>query len=220
MDVLRGAQPHKPEGVNYQAILTGFNVMARVARRDIDEVWVFSFPHAGFYESTMGGAGAFWCNAPPMPGTAGCPRRFVVMGFSFERGVGEMLEAFGHRAESILTKLFEKKTGDDNLYARFSRYDKLAPGKAEVGTIHFAPNSQRDYEWDNPGRVMSNCYDWLNFPRFQGDVREVGPEEWGGGEIRAHHRWWLQHLPKMAGRTGGVVNSWWQYILDPNLVNL
>ncbi|MEZ0395552.1 MAG: hypothetical protein ABWK53_03850 [Anaerolineales bacterium] len=220
LEVMRGAPPHKPEEIDYQAILTGYNVLPRIAKREIDEVWLFGFPHAGFYESCMGGAGAFWCNAPPLRNTARCPRRFVVMGFSFERSVGEMLEAFGHRAEAILSKVFEKATGEANLYARFSRYEKNAPGKAAVGTIHFAPNSQREYDWGNPTKVLSECYDWLNFPEFRGDLREVDANEWGGGDIRAHHRWWLAHLPKVAGRTAGVANNWWQYIMDPNLVNL
>lgn len=220
LEVIHGAAPYKPETIDYRAILTGYNVLSRVVKGEIDEVWLFGFPHAGFYESCMGGAGAFWCNAPPLTGTAGCPRRFIVMGFSFERGVGEMLEAFGHRAESILTKVFEKASGEANLYARFSRCEKTAPGKASVGTIHFAPNSQREYDWNNPAKVMSDCYDWLNFPKFQGDVREVDAGEWGGGDIRAHHRWWLAHLPKVAGRTAGVANNWWQYIMDPNRVGL
>ena len=34
------------------------------------------------------------------------------------------------------------------------------------------------------------------------------------------HSWWMKHLPKVAGRTSGVANNWWQYIMDPNLVNL
>ncbi|MBN2385768.1 MAG: hypothetical protein JXB85_02025 [Anaerolineales bacterium] len=220
MNVLRGGQPYKPEGVDYLAILTGLNVLPRVVKREFDEVWIFSFPHAGFYESTMGGAGAFWCNAPPLSGTGGCSRKFVVMGFSVERGIGEMLEAFGHRAESVLTKVFEKTSGEANLYSRFSRYDKRAPGKAEVGTIHFAPNSEREYDWKNARKVMSNCYDWLNFPKFQNDVREVNLKDWGGGDIQAHHKWWLAHLPKVAGRTNGVANNWWQYVMDPGLVNL
>jgi hypothetical protein len=210
--------PHAPDEADYQAILTAFNVLPRVAAREIDEVWLFGFPHAGFYESVMAGQGAFWCNAPPLAGTAACPRRFVIMGFSYERGVGEMLEAFGHRAEAILTRVFAQTQGEANLFERFCRYDRVAPGKAEVGTIHFAPNSTRDYEWGNPHPVLSNCYDWLNFPNFIGDVRLVEASEWGGGDIRLHHLWWLKHLPKTAGRTSGVVNNWWQYIMDPNLV--
>jgi hypothetical protein len=218
--VKNGQAPHQPDMADYQALLTGLNILPRIAGRDVDEIWLMGFPYAGFYESIMGGALAFWCNANPLAGTAACERKFVVMGFSYERGVGEMLHSFGHRCESILTKAFEKTRGDVNLYARFSRYDKMAPGQAEVGQIHFAPNSEQDYDWNNPHMVASNCYDWYNFPDFKNDVREVNASEWGNGDIYAMHSWWLKHLPKVAGRTSGVANNWWEYIMDPNLVNL
>ena len=219
LDVLHGAAPpHTPQEVDYQAILTQFNILQRVADNKIDEVWVFAFPHAGFYESIMGGRGAFWCNAPVLKNTSQCPRRFVLMGFSYERGVGEMLESFGHRAESIMTKTFERLSGDANLWQRFTRYDKIASGRAEVGNIHFAPNSKQDYDWNNPRMVASNCYDWYNFPNFTSDVRQVNASEWGSGNIRLHHQWWLKHIPKVAGRINGIHNNWWQYIMDPNRV--
>jgi hypothetical protein len=222
MDVLRGAaQPHSPQEVDYTAILTRFNILPKIARGEIDEVWMFAFPHAGFYESSMGGAGAFWCNAPPLKDTAQCPRRFVVMGFNYERGNGEMLESFGHRAESIMNKTFEKLVGNANLWQRFIRYDKVAPGKAACGNVHFAPNSERDYDWNNPRTVPSECDDWLlNFPNFKGVVREVTASEWGNGEIRAHHRWWLKRFPHTTGRQNGIHNAWWQYMIDPNKVNV
>jgi hypothetical protein len=232
----RTAAPHKPDMVNYQAILTSLNILPRIATREIDEVWIFNFPYAGFYESIMGGEGAFWCNANPLTGTAGSSRKFIIMGFNYERGVGEMLEAFGHRAESLVAKAFNCQEFVDwtyqpnrtpatvgatlNLFQKFLCFDQIAPGKSGVGNIHYAPNSLHGYEWNNPRRVMSNCHDWYNFPHFQNDIREVGPEEWGGGDMRSHHEWWLKHLPRVAGRTEGVANNWWQYIMDPNLVNL
>ncbi len=222
MDVIRGAaRPHEPAGADYNAIFTRFNFLPKIASGEIDEVWIFAFPHAGLYESIMGGKDAFWCNAPPLKGAETCPRRFVTMGFSYERGVGEMLEAFGHRAESILLKTFERLVGNANLWQRFSRYDQAAPGKAACGTVHFAPNSERDYDWNNPRKVLSECGDWLaNFPNFKGGefVREVTSAEWGSGEIRAHHAWWLKHFPHTVGRQNGIHNNWWQYLIDPNKV--
>jgi hypothetical protein len=221
-DVIRGAaSPHMPQEVDYNAIIAQHNILARVARNEIDEVWVFAFPHAGFYESTMGGPGAFWCNAPPLKYSTASKRRFVIMGFSYERYVGEMLESYGHRTESILDRTFSKLTGDANLWKRFIRHEKTAPGRAACGNIHFAPNSQQDYDWNNPTPVRSECYDWqLNFPNFKGDIRTVGPSEWGNGEIRAHHTWWFSHIPKVAGRKNGIHNNWWQYITDPNRVSV
>ncbi len=220
MNVLRGAvPPHMPQEVNYNAIINQFNILQRVARNEIDEVWTFGFPHAGFYESIMGGPGAFWCNAPPLKNTEASKRRFVIMGFSFERYVGEMLEAYGHRAESIMEKTFSKLSGEANLWKRFMQYEKIAPGKAACGNIHFAPNSQQDYEWNNLTPVKSECYDWqLNFPNFKGDVRMVGASEWGSGEIRAHHKWWFNHFPRVAGRRNGIHHNWWQYVAAPQNV--
>lgn len=220
MDVLRGVRPpHVPQGVDYSTIFSKYNILQRVAIHEIDEVWVFGYPHAGFYESAMGGPGAFWCNAPPLKNTEAGKRRFVVMGFSYERYIGEMLEAYGHRAESIMEKTFSKLSGDANLWQRFIRYDKIAPGKAACGNIHFAPNSQQDYDWSNTSVVQSECHDWLlNFPNFKGDVRPVGPSEWGNGDMRKHHIWWFNHFPRVAGRKNGIHNNWWQYVVNPNNV--
>ncbi|HLO17162.1 MAG TPA: hypothetical protein VK206_20180 [Anaerolineales bacterium] len=221
LNVVRGVtRPYMPQEANYHAIIERFDILERIASNEIDEVWIFNFPHAGFYESIMGGPGAFWCNAPPLKNTEASGRRFVIMGFSYERGVGEMLENMGHRAESILEKTFAQLTGEQNLWKRFIRYQKTAPGRAAVGNIHFAPNSQRDYDWNNPHPVRSECDDWLyNFPNFKGVVRTVTAAEWGNGDIREHHKWWFRHLPKVAGIQNGISNNWWQYMMNPNHVN-
>ncbi len=222
LDVLQGkVSAHSPSEVDYYAILNQHKILQRVARNEIDEVWIFGFPHAGFYESTMGGPGAFFCNAPALKNTSASQRRFVVMGFSFERYIGEMLEAYGHRAESIMERTFGKLSGEANLWKRFIRYEKSAPGKSACGNIHFAPNSQTDYDWNNPTPVISECYDWqLNFPKFKGDKRIVASSEWGNGDIRAHHKWWFSHFPRMAGRKNGIHNNWWQYVVKPQQVIL
>ncbi len=221
LDVLnKVTPPYEPQDVDYHAILEDFNIVERVENSEIDEVWVFAFPYAGFYESIMAGKDAFWCNAPPLAGTSHISRRFVIMGFSYERGVGEMLEAFTHRVESHMEKTFVGTHGNGNLWERYTRYDKKNPGQAEMGNVHFAPNSERDYDWGNPKFVPSNCYDWYNFPYFRGDVRQVNASEWGNGDIRIHHQWWLKHIPHVAGRLNGVHNNWWQYILDPNKITV
>jgi hypothetical protein len=222
LSVLRGqSTPHNPSEVDYYAILNKHNVLQRVASNEIDEVWIFAFPHAGFYESAMAGPGAFWCNAPALKNTDSSKRRFVVMGFSFERYIGEMLEAYGHRAESIMEKTFGKLSGDANLWKRFIRYEKTSAGKSACGNVHFAPNSQVDYDWNNPTPVVSECYDWqLNFPNFKGDKRIVASSEWGSGDIREHHKWWFNHFPRVAGRKNGIHNNWWQYVVNPQQVIL
>lgn len=222
IDVMRGVnRPYMPQEANYYQIIDQFHLLERVAQNEIDEVWIFNFPHAGFYESIMAGPGAFWCNAPPLKGTEASLRRFVIMGFSYERGVGEMLENLGHRTESIMQKTFEHLRGEENLWERFTRYEKISPGRAALGNVHFAPNSDRDYDWNNPSTVVSECDDWLyNFPHFKGVSRKVTARDWGSGDTRKHHLWWLTHVPKTAGRRNGIHNNWWQYFMNPNHVNV
>ena len=208
---------HQPDTVDYEAIIAEFDLLKRVDSDQIDEVWMFGFPYAGFYESRMVGPDAFWCNAPAMPRT-NVARRFVIMGFNYERGVGPMLESFGHRVESHLKHTWRERRGEDNLWERFIRHEKTAPGQAGCGTMHYAPNSEIDYDWGNPNKVLSNCDDWLNFPSFRGVVRRVNATEWGNGDMRAHHKWWFKHLPRTSGHTRGIANNWWWYGIDPNAV--
>jgi len=209
---------HQPDLVDYGQLLRQFGIVEKVTRGDIDETWLMAFPYAGYYESTMGGPEAFWCNSPPLHDTGHVSRRFVVMGFNYERGVGEMMEAFGHRAESIMTRVVAGTASNDNLWERFTRYDGKYPGAAEVGNMHFAPNSTRDYDWGNRRFVESTCDNWYEFPELSGARRRVNSHEWGGGDIRLHHAWWFRHLPHVDGKTGDLLNNWWPYILDPDRV--
>ncbi len=227
---------HDPDAVNYNAILDEFNLLARAASDEFDEVWLFGGPYFGFNEATMAGTGAFFVNGGPIPNTESCPRRFVVMGFNYERGVGEMLEDLGHRTEYTLGHLFGVRSfvdaaygrpphflqspGGPNEFERMLSFDLIAPGRSNLGTLHYAPNSAGDYDWGNPRPVRSCADDWLQFPQLPDppNFRTVTSAAWGSGDMRAHHKWWFQRLPKAAGLTDGIANNWWSYVVDPNLV--
>lgn len=209
---------HMPDEVDYHRLLSEFDILRKVQQGEIDEVWLFGFPYGGYYESVMAGPGAFWCNAPPLPRTNASTTRFVIMGFNYERGVGEMLESFGHRSESIMARVFREKEDETNLWKRFTRYHKTHPGQAEVGNIHFAPNSQRDYDWGNTRLVPSFCDNWYDPHGHRRPARMVNCREWGNGDIRLHHMWWFRHLPHFPGSSGGISHNWWLYLLDPSQV--
>jgi len=210
---------HQPDNVDYEAIIQQFNLIPQIETGVIDEVWLFGFPYGGFWESTMAGNGAFFCNSDPVPNTEDCPRRFIIMGFNYERGVGCMLEDFGHRTESIMRHVYRHKKGDSNLWQQFIQYDKIAADSSGCGNVHFAPNSEKDYDWGNERFVTSNCDDWYNFPNFKGLSRKVNCAEWGNGDMRAHHKWWFNHIPRVEGNTDGVLNNWWFYLVDCNNVD-
>jgi len=205
---------HEPDRVDYYAILSEFGIPDRVERGEIDEVWLWAFPYSGFWESTMAGRRAYFCNAPPLEGVA-TSRPFLIMGFNYERGIGEMLEDFGHRVESIMRHTYGSwEFKETHAWNRFTLHEHVMPGKSVCGNVHFAPNSEKDYDWGNERFVLSTCDAWLNYPNLEGEPREVNCLEWGGGDIRAHHRWWLRHLPHAPGRKEGRLNNWWAYVVD------
>ena len=179
---------------------------------------LLGFPYTGYYESIMAGPGAFWCNAPALEKTETAKRRFIIMGYNYQRGVGEMIENLGHRAESIMEHVYRQQQGDDNLWKRFSRYDKTNPGQAEVGIVHYAPNSDKDYDWGNKKKVKSRYHLWRNFPNLNGDALEVDDSHWGKGDTRAHHMWWFDLFPHITGGKNGIAYNWWRYVIDPNTV--
>jgi hypothetical protein len=129
-----------------------------------------------------------------------------------------MLESYGHRAESILHQVYRNMPDRGNLWKRFTRYDKTHPGLAEVGNIHFAPNSQKDYDWGNRRKVLSNHQAWYRFPELVFEPQPVDCREWGDGNIRLHHVWWFRHLPHASGESDNISNNWWEYVVNPDLV--
>lgn len=202
---------HHPDGLDYQARIAAFDLYARFNRQEFDEVWVFSPPYAGEYESIMIGPRAIWCNAPPLQ-TSAIPRNFVMMGFNYERDVGCMLENFGHRVESIMQHVYANHPTTPNLWDAFCQYDMRHPQAAACGNVHFAPNSTHDYDWGNRRSVWSSCDRWRDYPRSaDAPARLVDCHEWGNGDMRAHHIWWLQHLPRSAVMLDGVWGNWWDY---------
>lgn len=209
---------HKPDTLNYHRVLDDFDIINKINSRIVDEIWLFGPPYGGFYESRMAGQGAFWCNAPPMRGTDHAMRRFIIMGFNYERGVGEMLENFCHRAESIMHVVYQNLFGSDNLWERFIRHQESDPGKAEVGSVHYAPNSLHDYDWGNTRTVLCRSHTWYKYPDLSGKPRLVNCREWGGGDIRLHHKWWLKHFPHSIGKNNQISNNWWEYVINPNKI--
>jgi len=217
---------------DYYRIINDFNVAPRIASHEIDEVWMFGSPAgSAFWEAAMAGTTPYFING----GTYYVPaagRNFAIMGFNYERGVDCMLEDFCHRTECVLSHVYGPPRWwfpswpPNNNWDRFRMIDQTQPGEAACGFCHFAPNSTADYQWGNPTYVWSTCDDWLyNWPNLQGAKRWVNCSEWGNGDMRLHHVWWLKHLPKRTGvwpgtpgsdKDAGKQNNWWKYTCDFN----
>ena len=86
---------HQPDNVDYNAIFKQFDIFTLVESGEIDEVWCFTFPYSGFWETTMAGVGAFYCNSDPVPDTFKDGVQAVVDGTLNEQGVfvGQKIQA-------------------------------------------------------------------------------------------------------------------------------
>lgn len=203
--------------LDYVHYLDRFDIKTRVDHGEIDEVWIFGFPWGWTWESCMAGPNAIWINGPTL--SYPTSRSFPIMGFNYERGVDCMLENLGHRAECVLNHVYNGgwwwEPEATHLWGLFTRIDKTHPGEAGCGNVHFAPNSESDYDWGNPRYVWSTCDDWLyNFPYLTGYKKLVNCEEWGNGDMRLHHKWWFQHFPHHNGRIEGKLINWWKYVIQ------
>jgi hypothetical protein len=229
---------HDPDLVDYHKIVEDYHLIDRVMNNQFDEVWLFGAPYFGFWESIMVGKNAIWTNSSPLDKTDHCTRRFVIMGFNYQRGVAEMIHDIGHRMESIMAYVYdsfdtmqnayravdpriqpplgpEKFLNPRNDFEHFMLFEKIAPGRAEVGLIHTPPNADKDYDWQNSNTVSSSCDDWLSYPDFQGTRRLLNCSEWGcGADGHAHHRWWFKHVPHVSGSKNGILNNWWKYTMQ------
>lgn len=201
--------------IDYSKLLEDFKVCDKVNNGQINELWIWGGPWFGYQEVTMAGPDAYDTNGPPVLNSS-CQKKLLIMGFSYERGISEMIENLGHAIEGTMIHVYKEDprylyTNHQTSWGKFALSDKVSPGFSSCGWMHFAPNSDSDYDWSNKNSVMSNCDDWLNYPNLIGETKEISCKNWNcdGYEFK---KWWLSHLPKVEGQKDGYWNNWWKYL--------
>lgn len=216
---------HQPDSVSYAAIFRELNLIQRVQKEDIRDIWVWCAPYFGTDEYAMKiprdqvfyPTDNVWFYRPyDIPD---CGRTVWVMGFNYEVGEDNALHSFGHRCEGILSLtvgrgIWHGEAGATNAWSRFTRQAQEFPDDAHVGNVHGGPNARRGYDYGQTNAVLSAADDWFNYPHLAGEKKLVNCDTWG----KPHHlnfmKWWLNHLPRNAGTTAGCYNNWWRYIVD------
>ncbi len=216
---------HQPDSVSYAAIFQELNLVERIRRDNVTEVWIWGAPYFGTDEYAMKipGDEVFYATDNPWfyrpYDIPECGRTVWVMGFNYEVGEDNALHSFGHRCEGILSLtigrgVWSGKAGETNAWSRFTRQAEKYPDDAQVGNVHGGPNAKSGYDYGQTNLVLSGADDWLNYPNLKGAKKLVNCDTWG----RPHHlnfqKWWLEHLPRNAGMHGGFYNNWWRYIVD------
>jgi hypothetical protein len=186
-----------------------------LAQKRVDEVWLWGGPWFGYLEYRIAEAQTL------------CPRvarRFVVMGFSYERTVAEMLHNLGHRAEALVQggiglTLWDRFDGQRDRYAEDytcpaqpdADHPEVDATSTHVGNVHFPPNAYCHYQYDRDHPVLSDADDWANFPNLTGRQTVVNASTWGSTQ-RGFLIWWLGRFPRHPGIADGVQTDWWRYL--------
>jgi hypothetical protein len=200
---------------DYNAMVDYYDFDTKRNNNEINEIWVYSYPFGGMYESQLMGPGAFWYNSPPLA-HPGLQKLLSVMGWNYERGVAEAMHSLGHRAESAMVQVYgrwEITNPNPNSWELFTRIDHVIPDGAHVGNIHYPPNGNSDYDYSNPRYVITYADNWKRYPMLLDQTRVVNCTEWGSTQL-GYMEWWFGHLPHFEGVYEGVLNNWWYYIVD------
>ena len=200
---------------DYNEMIDYYDLNSKRNSGVIDEIWVYAHPFAGMYESQLVGPGAFWWNSPPLD-HPGLEKLLSIMGWNYERGLDCAIHSVGHRVESAIRHIYGRwdcENLDPNNWELFTRIDKDIPGQAHIGNIHFPPNGQSDYDYDNGSDVITYADNWKRYPILLDQTRTINCSEWGCTHL-GYMRWWFSHLPRFTGVTDGVLNNWWHYFVD------
>jgi hypothetical protein len=215
-------------GFDYKAFVEFYGFDKMRDKGIVNEVWVWTFPMCGMWESNMMGKDAFWINSEPTLGVD-CKEHLCVMGLNYERDLACALESYGHRFESTMMKVYgwwdyDNKTRTVDLttwekYAGYAKiYNKFNQGLSNVGNVHFPPNGVKDYDWANQAKVSTFADNWSAYPNVKEEnPRVIDCSEWGCKHL-GYMKWWFMHIPHVAGINPAdkKLNNWWNYVVDYN----
>ena len=191
----------------------------------IDEIWTFGDHYFNLFgESWMAGPQSFFINGPTFPDFP-VDRAVAGYGFSYERGVAEMLHNNGHRTENHMSRAY----GGWNIANPTTPWDKFTANVGQtnrtvfgVGNTHFPFNGTADYDYSNTTTLDSYADDFVaNFPNQSYVTEPLSRDAWGdlgtGDWQRGYLDWFFGHLPRGTGTTAdGRQNNWYKYIYDFN----
>ena len=202
---------------DYQQFVEHYGFDKMRDRDEINEVWLWSFPYGGLWESNYCGKTGFWLNSDPT--ITSNEKLLVVMGLNYERRMSLALESYGHRFESVMSHLYgrwEKDPVNPNNWEKYTRFEKTHPALANIGNIHFPPNGEHDYDWINRTPVTTYADGWNFYPDIKpGLTRTVDCTEWQCTHD-GYMNWWFSHIPHFEGinSSDGHLNNWWRYVVS------
>jgi len=216
-----------PDEVNYISMIDSVKACEDLNAGRIDELWIWGGPYFGIYESHLVGRdnNTYFYNSSPTYYQK-CSKPLPIMGFNYERGEGETIHNFVHRAESAIKYVFGDWRGEMTTgWNRFSLHNRDINNFAACGNGHFTPmGTKEEYIYDPKTTVRSNCHEFKNYPAINHEYKNITCAEWGCTEM-GYYEYWFSNLPRNKGTNydnyskKNVLNNWWIYVFTPTSVN-
>ena len=193
---------------DYNAIMERIDARYWVEEVGVKEFWIWGY-HGGvldLWESNMAGPYGDISNSDRDPNDLPVfDKTYTVYHYNYQRTASEAVENHMHQIEAVLREIDHKL---------FWKTFVGKPGEGRCGWAHFPPNGERDYDWQNPKKVMSDIEDWQ--PDGRGELKEMNCDQWHADSLN-WFIYWMQSLPganneiKYKGRR---LTNWWSFIGD------
>jgi hypothetical protein len=210
---------------DYNAVMRAIDARTLVEEQGVQQVWMWGYHGPiGLWESNMSSPTGDVSNSDrdetDLPVFS---KTYTVFHYNYGRGVGEMLENHMHQLEHLLNHIDgrdvtpQEKWGDLLFWGKFVGSDashKIVTDPARCGWTHYAPNSESDYDWDNPRYVETDIEDWM--PDAPGKTQRMNADRWGRDPVR-WRVYWMQAIPGLGhGLTyrGKALRNWWSFVAE------
>lgn len=217
-----GNDPPLPD---YGAIMKRIDIQRLVEKEGVQQVWMWGYHgHIGLWESNMSSPTGDVSNSDrDQKDLPVLSKTYTLFHYNYGRGVGEMLENHMHQLEHVLNYADgrdftpEDKWSELLFWGKFVGSDvshKIVTKPARCGWTHYAPNSESDYDWENPRFVETDIEDWK--PEGFGKTQRMNADRWDRDPIK-WRVYWMQAIPSLGnGLTykGKPLRSWWSFVAD------
>lgn len=216
------AEPQLPD---YGKIVERIGGKKLVEEQGVQQIWLWGYHgRNGLWESNMSSPTGDVSNSDRDEGDLPVyDKTYTVFHYNYGRGVGEMLENHMHQLEHVLNFADgrditpEDKWSELLFWGKFVGSDashKIVTRPARCGWTHYAPNSEKDYDWDNPRFVETDIEDWK--PDGFGKAQLLNADRWQRDGVK-WRVYWMQAIPALGhglSYQGKPLRNWWSFVAD------
>lgn len=211
---------------DYNAVMARIGIRRLVEEQGVKEIWMWGYHNGkvGLWESNMSSPTGDISNSDRDETDLPVPKKtYTLYHYNYGRGVGEMLENHMHQLEHLLNFADgrdvtpEDKWSELLFWGKFVGSDvshKIVTNPARCGWTHYAPNSEKDYDWQNPRFVETDIEDWQ--PDHVGKTQRMNADRWDRDPIK-WRVYWLQAIPGVdngLSYQGKSLRNWWSFVAD------